>query len=107
VPDISLVIKQMSRVVKPGGKVVSLDMARPTVFVFKDLYWFALRTVIPALGRFLGRNKDAYEYLYSSARLFPPPEELAALFSETGLTETAYYNLCGGIVAVVEGRKRF
>jgi len=105
VPDILAVVKEMTRVVRPGGKVVSLDMAQPTALVFKQCYWLCFEKIIPAMGRLWAGNKGAYGYLHDSAKVFPPQWELAGIFSRAGLTETGYQNLAGGIVAVVEGRK--
>lgn len=105
VPDIAIALKEMVRVVKPGGKVVSLDMGHPTVPVFKQLYWLWFDKVIPAMGKIWGGNKGAYAYLHNSARVFPPQQELVRMFGQAGLAETTYHNLAGGVVAVVEGRK--
>ncbi len=105
VPDIFTTVKEMTRVVKPGGKVLSLDMARPTVPVFKQAYWLFFDKVVPAMGKLWAGNKGAYAYLHDSARVFPPQWELADLFGEAGLVETGYRNLAGGAVALVEGRK--
>ena len=105
VPDIAVTLKEMVRVVKPGGKVVSLDMGHPSAPVFKQLYWFWFDTVIPAMGKIWGGNKKAYAYLHDSAVVFPPQQELARMFSQAGLVDAAYHNLTGGTIAVVEGRK--
>ncbi len=105
VPDILTVVKEMTRVVKPGGKVVSLDMAQPMAPVFKQCYWLCFEKIIPAMGRLWAGNKGAYGYLHDSAKVFPPQWELAGIFARAGLVETGYRNLAGGIVAVVEGRK--
>lgn len=105
VPDIFKVVREMVRVVKPGGKVISLDMAQPATPVFKELYWLCFNRMIPAMGKLFSGNKKAYKYLYSSAKVFVHQKELAAIFAKAGLVETRYLNLCGGVVAIVEGRK--
>ncbi len=105
VPDIFTVVQEMTRVIKPGGKVVSLDMGHPTVPVFKQAYWVFFEKVIPAMGRLWAGNKGAYGYLHDSAKVFPPQWELSDIFAKAGLVETRYFNLTGGVVAVVEGRK--
>ncbi len=105
VPDIATVVQEMIRVVKPCGKVVSLDMGQPDAPFFKELYWLYFKKVIPLMGKIWGGNKPAYEYLYDSSRLFISPQEMTRLFSKTGLTETTFLNLCKGAVAVVEGGK--
>lgn len=105
VPDILTVLKEMRRVIKPGGKAVSLDMAKPTAPVFKQAYWLYFEQIVPRMGKVWGRDKGAYAYLHDSARVFPPQWELAKMFAEAGFVETGFHNLAGGVVAVVEGRK--
>jgi len=104
-PDLRQGIKEMARVVKPGGYVVSLDMAKPEIPVFKQLYWLYFEKIVPLMGKIWAGKKSAYQYLYHSAREFPSQRELAAIFRECGLSNTAYYNLAGGVVAIVKGQK--
>jgi len=104
-PDIYTGLQEMTRVVKPGGKVVSLDVAQPGIPGFRHVYWLYFSRIIPAMGRFFTGNREAYQYLYDSAQAFLRPEELTGVFRQAGLVETRYHNLAGGIVAVVEGRK--
>lgn len=105
IPDLRQAVQEMARVVKPGGKVLSLDMAQPMTPVFKELYWLGFNKVVPAVGRLLSGNKKAYAYLHDSAKVFVHQKELADIFAKAGLVESRYINLCGGVVAIVEGRK--
>lgn len=105
VPDTLTAVQEMVRVVRPGGKVVSLDMAQPTWPVFRQVYWFFFQSVVPAIGKVFSGNKKAYDYLHDSAKAFLNQQALANLFTEAGLVEVRYHNLIGGVVAVVEGRK--
>ncbi|MCL5056426.1 MAG: bifunctional demethylmenaquinone methyltransferase/2-methoxy-6-polyprenyl-1,4-benzoquinol methylase UbiE [Actinobacteria bacterium] len=105
VPDILKAVREMVRVVKPGGKVISLDMAQPMTPVFREFYWLCFNKVVPAMGKLLSGNKKAYGYLHDSAKVFVHQKELAGIFAKAGLVETRYLNLCGGVVAIVEGRK--
>lgn len=106
VPDIPTTLTEAVRVIKPGGKVVSLDMAQPGAPVFKHVYWLFFEKIIPAMGKLWAGNGNAYDYLHSSARVFPHQRELARMFGQAGLEESGYHDLAGGVVAVVEGRKR-
>lgn len=104
-PELKKGIREMARVIKPGGKIVSLDMAKPTMPVFKQLYWLYFEKLVPLMGKIWAGKKSAYQYLHDSAIEFPSQQELTKIFSECGLIETKFYNLAGGVVALVEGRK--
>jgi len=104
-PDLRRGIQELARVVKPGGKLVSLDMGKPTLPVFKQGYWLYFDKLVPLMGKIWSGRREAYQYLHDSAMEFPPQQELTNIFAECGLVETRYFNLLGGVVAVVEGRK--
>lgn len=105
VPDIEKVVREMMRVVKPGGMVVSLDMAKPEMVVFKQVYWLYFEKLVPLMGKIWARRKGAYSYLHQSAKEFLSQKELKDLFYRIGLKQADYHNLCCGVVAVVEGQK--
>lgn len=95
-------IGEMSRVVKPGGRVVVLEITtpqRPPLSYFFRL-WFD--QVVPLLGRLAG-DPDAYSYLPGSVRRFPGPEELAAVMWGSGLRNVRYLLTAGGIIAIHVG----
>jgi demethylmenaquinone methyltransferase/2-methoxy-6-polyprenyl-1,4-benzoquinol methylase len=100
--DLERGLAEMTRVVRPGGKVVVLEITTPTegpVAVGLKL-WFD--HLVPLLGR-LALDRDAYEYLPNSVRRFPPPRELAAIMSKVGLTDVRYVLTAGGIIALHHG----
>ncbi|MDR0434700.1 MAG: ubiquinone/menaquinone biosynthesis methyltransferase, partial [Gracilibacteraceae bacterium] len=99
-------VREMRRIVKPGGKVVSLDMGHPSFPGLSALYWPVFARLIPFLGRRCAGNKEReYRYLYESALDFPPQAELADMFRRCGLTATGSVDLAGGAVALVYGEK--
>lgn len=104
-PDLEKGIREMIRVVKPGSMVVSLDMGKPSMPVFKEIYWLYFDKLVPLMGKIWTGKANAYQYLHDSSREFPPQQELAKIFAECGLVETKYQNLAGGVVAIVSGRK--
>ncbi|WP_083486153.1 demethylmenaquinone methyltransferase [Alicyclobacillus ferrooxydans] len=105
VPDIDQVLREMRRVVRPGGWVVSLDMAKPSVPVFKQAYWLYFNWLVPAMGKLTAKRKSAYQYLHDSSIAFDSQQQLTKRFAKNGLVNTRFHNLMGGVVAVVEGQR--
>lgn len=100
VPDIKKAIQEMGRVVRTGGKVISLELSKPGAPVFKHLYYLYFNHLLPILGR-LGIGLDGpYSYLPESLKNFPHQEEIKSLFKDVGLDKVHYYELTGGIVSV-------
>lgn len=105
VPGIEGCIAEMARVVKPGGRVVSLELAKPSAPVFKQLYYLYFEQLVPLLGK-LGVGKDGpYQWLPQSLKMFPHQSKIKEMFSQLGLKDATYYELTGGIVAVHVGTK--
>lgn len=105
VPDLVQVIKEMQRVVKPGGMVVSLELSKPTWQPFKSVYYFYFQTILPLLGKLIAKRYEQYRWLPESLVSFPDHKELARIFRETGLTGVQAYPLTGGIAALHLGVK--
>ncbi|MCD1260216.1 demethylmenaquinone methyltransferase [Paenibacillus athensensis] len=105
VPDLKQVIREMERVVKPGGLVVSLELSKPTWQPFKSLYYFYFQKVLPLLGKLIAKRYEQYKWLPESLIHFPDHKQLAAIFAETGLTEVEAYPLFGGVAALHIGTK--
>ena len=105
VPDIRQTIEEMRRVVKPGGRVVSLELSKPSFPVFKQMYYLYFDYILPALGKIGIGNDGPYSYLPKSLKNFPHQREIRDLFADVGLKEACYYELTGGIVSVHVGTK--
>jgi demethylmenaquinone methyltransferase/2-methoxy-6-polyprenyl-1,4-benzoquinol methylase len=100
--DLRRGIEEMVRVVAPGGRVVILEITRPTREPLASFFRAWFDRIVPALGRFAG-ERDAYSYLPSSVKRFPAPRELAALMDGCGLSNISYVLTAGGIIAIHVG----
>ncbi len=105
VPDIDKVLGEISRVLKPGGRVLIMEFSKPIEGV-GSLVRSYNRTVLPFLGELIAGNKAAYSYLSDSIETFPDQETLAEKMRQAGLKRVAYENLSGGIVAIHQGTKK-
>src|SRR4051812_36224818 len=102
--DLDRGLHEMARVVRPGGRVVVLEITtpqRPPLSTFFRL-WFD--RIVPILGRLTGESV-AYSYLPSSVRRFPPPDGLAAAMAAAGLRDIRWVLTAGGIIAIHVGTK--
>jgi demethylmenaquinone methyltransferase/2-methoxy-6-polyprenyl-1,4-benzoquinol methylase len=104
VADLDAGIAEMARVVRPGGRVVILEITTPRHLRRFYQLWFD--RVVPLLGKLLGRDGAAYGYLPASVKRFPEPPQLAAAMAGGGLEDVRWQLFAGGIIALHYGRVR-
>jgi demethylmenaquinone methyltransferase/2-methoxy-6-polyprenyl-1,4-benzoquinol methylase len=100
--DLDQGLRELARVVKPGGHVVILEMTTPQSGSLSAFFKLWFDRIVPVLGRAAG-DSDAYTYLPNSVRRFPGPQELAARMAAVGLGDIRYVLTAGGIIALHVG----
>jgi demethylmenaquinone methyltransferase / 2-methoxy-6-polyprenyl-1,4-benzoquinol methylase len=105
VPDYMQVLKEMNRVLKPGGKAVCLETSQPTVVGFRQMYFFYFRFIMPVFGKLFAKSYSEYSWLQESARDFPGMKELARMFEKAGFEKVTVKPFSGGVAAMHLGEK--
>jgi demethylmenaquinone methyltransferase/2-methoxy-6-polyprenyl-1,4-benzoquinol methylase len=98
-------IKELLRVLKPGGKLFVLEFSKPCTPILRSLFKVYFTKVLPVFGGLVSGSRDAYEYLPDSVSHFPDQEKLASMMTDAGFDEVTFENLCGGIAALHIGKR--
>ena len=98
-------LKEMCRVLKPGGKLIVLEFSRPRTKIFRSLYNLYMSIVAPEVASWFSQNKKAYQYLNHSARLFPERQNFVDILNNTGYSNTSFKPLSAGICCIYIGEK--
>jgi demethylmenaquinone methyltransferase / 2-methoxy-6-polyprenyl-1,4-benzoquinol methylase len=97
---------EMIRVLRPGGRLLCLEFSRPTNPVFRGLYDFYSFNIMPILGQLLVGSAESYACLPETIRMFPLPDELAAMLTDIGLARVRWKSMTNGISVAHVGVKR-
>ncbi|HET6564520.1 MAG TPA: bifunctional demethylmenaquinone methyltransferase/2-methoxy-6-polyprenyl-1,4-benzoquinol methylase UbiE [Xanthomonadales bacterium] len=103
VTDQDAALREMFRVLRPGGRALILEFSRVREEHLAKLYEHYSFSVLPLLGRLVANDEDSYRYLAESIRKHPPQEELARMMNSAGFEQVKFRDLTGGIVAIHSG----
>ncbi|MEW6028239.1 MAG: ubiquinone/menaquinone biosynthesis methyltransferase [Chloroflexota bacterium] len=100
VTDIHKSLQEQYRVLKRGGRIVILDTTRPKKNILSPFIWIHMHIIIPALGRLITGERDAYKYLPDSTENFVTAERMAALMAAVGFKKVVFARLLFGTIAI-------
>lgn len=98
-------LKEMYRVLKPGGRLLVLEFSKPRNELLSKAYDLYSFKALPVIGKLVTKDADSYQYLAESIRKHPDQETLKEMMVDAGFARTTYHNLTGGIVALHRGVK--
>ncbi|MCM3077899.1 demethylmenaquinone methyltransferase [Brevibacillus invocatus] len=105
VPDIQTVLNEMTRVVKPGGKIVSLEVSKPPFIPYRKLFYLYFYNILPVIAKMAINKYEQYAWLPQSLTNFPDSKELAGMFQKAGLDPVQVKLFMGGVAALHMGTK--
>lgn len=105
VPDLTMAIDEIFRVLKPGGQALSLDFDRPANGIVRAAYLAYLTAVGSTLGWILHRDPDTYRYIPASIKKYPGAAAVASLMEARGFLSVRHYPVLGGLMAIHHARK--
>lgn len=98
-------LKEMLRVLRPGGRAVILEFSKPKVFPIKQVYNFYFKFILPFVGKYFSKDKRAYTYLPESVASFPEDKDFLKILDSCGYQNSRQIRLSFGIASIYTGTK--
>lgn len=105
IPDLASLFSEMTRCVRPGGRVVCLEISRPPGRIPGAFYGLWFDRIVPRLGAGISGDPKAYSYLPESVKEFVAPDDLAVIMESNGLQNVTWERLAGGIITLHRGER--
>ena len=103
--NLNMGLKEIFRVLKPGGNIFVLEFSKPKKFPVKQLFGFYSKSILPLLGSFFSKDKSAYHYLPESVDAFPEGNNFTNELDQVGFSNSSYKTLTGGISSIYIAEK--
>ncbi|RLD88569.1 MAG: bifunctional demethylmenaquinone methyltransferase/2-methoxy-6-polyprenyl-1,4-benzoquinol methylase UbiE [Bacteroidetes bacterium] len=98
-------LKEMNRVMRPGGLVAILEFSKPHGFPFRNIYNFYFKNILPGVGRMVSKNEEAYTYLPNSVQKFPENKDFIEIMAQAGYQDIKQQRLTFGIATLYSATK--
>lgn len=105
IPDLTKALKELYRILKPGGKCVILESSKFKNPLLALMQRFYMSQLVPILGTVIAKNSSAYRYLNDTTQDFPMPDAFVSLLASVGFKDCCYYPLSGGVVCIYVAAK--
>src|SRR5690606_18784961 len=103
--DLDAGLREAARVLRPGARLVILEMSTPPHQPLRGMYLAYFEHVLPRIGRVISKHTTAYDWLPESARVFPEPPDLARRMESAGFTNATFTRFLGGVTAMHVGTR--
>jgi demethylmenaquinone methyltransferase/2-methoxy-6-polyprenyl-1,4-benzoquinol methylase len=98
-------LKEMNRVLKPGGRLVILEFSKSRSKIFEGVFNLYFKYILPTIGRLVSKDARAYQYLYDSVQVFPSGQAFIDLLGESGYQSNRWIPLTFGVCSIYYGEK--